>query len=155
MVMASIDIERLEAVLSTRVEDGTLGVGIAMAIVDGDKTAFVNVGQASKQESLRLDSHTLFEIGSVTKTFTGLRTHPEVDLFCFEVNCTATEPCNVCHLGGNFLVGVSYAVLDFEQHARRLAIVVQADRAGFDVVGVVGGRVGERCTRGAEHGDSR
>lgn len=47
-----------------------IGVGLAVVIVDGDDQNFVTTGFASKDTSKQIDKDSLFEIGSITKTFT-------------------------------------------------------------------------------------
>lgn len=44
--------------------------GMAIAITQNDKIHFFNYGMASKAENIKVTENTLFEIGSVTKTFT-------------------------------------------------------------------------------------
>lgn len=46
-------------------------VGLSMAIYDNGKTGFYNYGVTDKFEKRRPDKHSLYEIASLTKTFTG------------------------------------------------------------------------------------
>jgi len=48
------------------------GVGYAAVIVDGDKIEFINAGLADKKTGQKITEDSLFEIGSITKTFTAL-----------------------------------------------------------------------------------
>lgn len=58
--------------LQTRVLPDTIGVGLVVAIIDDKKRKIIHVGQADKHDSITLDETSLFEIGSITKTFTGV-----------------------------------------------------------------------------------
>lgn len=47
--------------------------GISIAVINGeDEVRFLNYGYSSKKESMEVNEHTLFEIGSTSKAFTGL-----------------------------------------------------------------------------------
>lgn len=48
------------------------GVGAAAVIIEGDKTAFITLGVMDKQSQQKITPDTLFEIGSISKTFTSL-----------------------------------------------------------------------------------
>lgn len=48
------------------------GVGLAAAMIDREGTRFAAAGRRSPSADVAIDSDTLFEIGSITKTFTSL-----------------------------------------------------------------------------------
>jgi serine-type D-Ala-D-Ala carboxypeptidase/endopeptidase len=64
---ATLDVASLQKALEQRVA-GQPGVGIIMGIIDRDTVTVLKAGSAGTERPL--DEHTLFEIGSVTKTFT-------------------------------------------------------------------------------------
>jgi serine-type D-Ala-D-Ala carboxypeptidase/endopeptidase len=64
--------DKLQATLVERIDKYTQGVGIAAFIVDEKGARFATHGSASATKSVPITPDTLFEIGSVTKTFTGL-----------------------------------------------------------------------------------
>jgi CubicO group peptidase (beta-lactamase class C family) len=57
-------------ILRTRVDSGR-SRGIAVGIFENGKRRFVSYGSAGPGRA-PLDEHTIFEIGSISKTFTGL-----------------------------------------------------------------------------------
>lgn len=57
--------------IKSRVDNGTI-TGIAVGVVDGDKTAYFSYGVRSLTGKEPVDEHSVFEIGSITKTFTGI-----------------------------------------------------------------------------------
>ena len=68
---ADTDAGNLEAALETRIEHAN-GIGYVVVIIDGDERRIVTVGLASKSTGEALTEDSLFEIGSITKTFTGI-----------------------------------------------------------------------------------
>ncbi|NNJ72814.1 MAG: serine hydrolase [Enterobacterales bacterium] len=69
-VRASSDIEQISKIINYKLNTEKLGVGVAVAVFDGEKTEFLNFGLSHKNPSQMVNSDTLFEIGSITKTFT-------------------------------------------------------------------------------------
>lgn len=57
--------------LEQRIEAGS-GVGLAVALVDNNNQDYIFAGQAAQDSEQSIDENSLFEIGSITKTFTGL-----------------------------------------------------------------------------------
>ncbi len=67
----NVDLKELEAALETRIDHGS-GVGYVVGIINGKERHILSVGKASLAEDRALNGDTLFEIGSITKTFTSL-----------------------------------------------------------------------------------
>ena len=57
--------------IKLRVDNGT-HAGIVVGIVDADKTEYFSYGVRSLTGKEPVDEHSVFEIGSITKTFTGI-----------------------------------------------------------------------------------
>jgi D-alanyl-D-alanine-carboxypeptidase/D-alanyl-D-alanine-endopeptidase len=62
---------KIDALAQPLVDSETV-VGLAVGIVDAGKTAVFGYGRASRSADKPPDGQTLFEIGSITKVFTGL-----------------------------------------------------------------------------------
>lgn len=61
---------QVEALLKHKIYVEKQGVGVAVVLFDGDKRQNIHLGFANKQRELPVSNNTLFEIGSITKTFT-------------------------------------------------------------------------------------
>ena len=71
-VQAQPNIRGVQDNLADRLAEGNiLGASIAYIYPDG-RTQFINRGSLSTDRERRIDEHTIFEIGSVSKTFTAL-----------------------------------------------------------------------------------
>ena len=70
-IAAPIDVENVETALKSRVNHGD-GVGVAVGIFDQGQHYFVSAGQVRKPNGDAPNEQSLFEIGSITKTFTGV-----------------------------------------------------------------------------------
>ena len=57
--------------IKLRVDNG-INTGIVVGIIDGDETAYFSYGVRSLIGKEPVDEHSVFEIGSITKTFTGI-----------------------------------------------------------------------------------
>ena len=57
--------------IKTRVDDGT-NPGIVVGVIDTDGTHFFSYGVKSLKDQSAVDENSVFEIGSITKTFTGI-----------------------------------------------------------------------------------
>lgn len=57
--------------IKLRVDNG-ISPGIVVGIIDGDKTQYYSYGIRSLSGKEPVDEHSVFEIGSITKTFTGI-----------------------------------------------------------------------------------
>ena len=67
----AIDIDTIKAALQTRVTHGD-AVGVAVGIIDNGQKYILSAGQVSRPDGDAPNEHSLFGIGSVTKTFTGI-----------------------------------------------------------------------------------
>lgn len=67
----SIIPEDVRTNIRQRVDNGTL-TGVVIGIIDGDKTEFFSYGVRSLTGKEPVNEHSVFEIGSITKTFTGI-----------------------------------------------------------------------------------
>ena len=65
------DVAELQAVLESRVNSHR-SVGLVVGLIDGKDTVITSVGLSDKQNQLAVDESSIFEIGSITKTFTGI-----------------------------------------------------------------------------------
>lgn len=59
---------QLRASLQSRVDSGEIA-GLVVAVIDGPESAVIGIGKTGATPP---DTHTVYEIGSITKTFTGL-----------------------------------------------------------------------------------
>lgn len=57
--------------IKSRVDNG-ISPGIVVGIIDGDKTEYYSYGVRSLTGKDPVNEHSVFEIGSITKTFTGI-----------------------------------------------------------------------------------
>jgi CubicO group peptidase (beta-lactamase class C family) len=62
----------IHAILMDRIDIQRRGVGLIVGVVNKDGRRIVAYGKTSKSDDRTPDGDTLFEIGSVTKTFTSL-----------------------------------------------------------------------------------
>src|SRR5690242_6249444 len=51
---------------------GHAALGLSVGIVDGDETYYLHYGSASTKRAEKPDAETVYEIGSITKVFTGI-----------------------------------------------------------------------------------
>lgn len=65
------DIALYEDAIQARMDAGH-GVGVAISIVDNDSQSFILKGMANPETGQKITDDNLFEIGSITKTFTGI-----------------------------------------------------------------------------------
>ena len=63
--------ESVKTNVQTRVTNGS-SAGIAIGVIDAQGTHFYNNGVKSLQTQEPVDKHSVFEIGTISKTFTGL-----------------------------------------------------------------------------------
>lgn len=62
--------DEIRAILKDRIDRAHRGVGIVVGIVDEKETRVIGYGKASADSTATVDGDTVFEIGSITKTFT-------------------------------------------------------------------------------------
>ena len=63
---------RIKEILTQRIEVDKQAVGLAAVIVNGDQVRIVTQGFQSLDKAVPITADTLFEVGSITKTFTAL-----------------------------------------------------------------------------------
>lgn len=61
----------IEKIISTYLAD-TNNTGVAIGIISGDSSKIFCFGRQQKSDTLKVSSSTIFEIGSITKTFTAI-----------------------------------------------------------------------------------
>src|SRR5262245_4372561 len=64
--------DEARAIIERRVVVEKHGVGIVLGIIDAHGTTIVTAGKAQLDGGRPLDGDTVFEIGSITKVFTGI-----------------------------------------------------------------------------------
>jgi CubicO group peptidase (beta-lactamase class C family) len=63
----------IDKILEQRLKEEPVGSAISVAVIDEKGTKFYNFGKTSKQkDASSADKNTVFEIGSITKVFTGI-----------------------------------------------------------------------------------
>lgn len=67
-----LDVKLLERNLQTRVSKDSLGVGLVVGVIDGEHNKVISVGKENISNNKLVNKESLFEIGSITKTFTGI-----------------------------------------------------------------------------------
>lgn len=67
---ASPEMNKLLQTVNHKINVEKLGVGAAIVVINGDNTEFHNFGFSQLENKTKVKTETLFEIGSITKTFT-------------------------------------------------------------------------------------
>ena len=67
---ADTGIDKVKQMLDYRLNNENASVGISAAIIEGDNVSYLNVGVINKANNTQTASNHLFEIGSISKTFT-------------------------------------------------------------------------------------
>jgi len=67
---ASPEINKLIQTVNHKINTEKVGLGAAIVVINGDKTEFHNFGLSRLENQAKVNTKTLFEIGSITKTFT-------------------------------------------------------------------------------------
>jgi CubicO group peptidase (beta-lactamase class C family) len=70
--MASTELKTIEKIITHKTSIEKQAVGVSVVIINGDKTEYLSLGLANKKSKEKISANTLFEIGSVSKTFTAL-----------------------------------------------------------------------------------
>jgi len=68
----ALNVQRLESHLQTRVAGDNIGVGLVVGVMHADKNNIISVGKANKYNAQGVNKESLFEIGSISKTFTSI-----------------------------------------------------------------------------------
>ncbi|MDC9722046.1 MAG: serine hydrolase [Urechidicola sp.] len=63
--------------IKSRVDEG-INVGIVVALIDGENVEYFSYGKADLKTGADVDENSIFEIGSISKTFTGIIVADEV-----------------------------------------------------------------------------
>ena len=66
-----IDQNRIDTLVNDTIKKSKTP-GVSIVLVNGDKTKYLSYGYANKEQDISTNSDTLFEIGSMSKAFTGL-----------------------------------------------------------------------------------
>ena len=66
------DIKNIEEIISHRINIEKQAVGVSVVLINGQNTEYLNLGLANRKSKTEINANTLFEIGSVSKIFTGL-----------------------------------------------------------------------------------
>jgi len=72
LLSAQPDTEAIRRILSSRIDEHKRSVGIVVGIIDSSGKRVIGYGKPAAGDSKPLDGDTVFEIGSITKAFTGL-----------------------------------------------------------------------------------
>jgi len=70
LVLASTDTDAIKALIEHKIMVEKKAVGVAIAIIENDKVKYLNFGISDQQSKHLITSDTIFEIGSISKTFT-------------------------------------------------------------------------------------
>lgn len=65
------NVDEIEAALKTRIENG-YAVGLTVGLVKDQQSYIISLGQSAKANGFEIDADNIFEIGSISKTFTGI-----------------------------------------------------------------------------------
>jgi serine-type D-Ala-D-Ala carboxypeptidase/endopeptidase len=69
---ASFSDDEIKAILRERIDVAKRGVGIVVGLIDDKGTRIISYGKPSVTSDIPLDGDSIFEIGSITKTFTAI-----------------------------------------------------------------------------------
>lgn len=72
LLTAQPDDAAIRAILASRIDEHKRGVGIVAGVIDSSGKRVITYGKRSAGDTRPLDGDTVFEIGSITKAFTGL-----------------------------------------------------------------------------------
>ncbi len=67
---AASDTNQILKIINHKISNEKMGLGVAVVVIDGDKTEFFSIGESHIESKRKVNNKTLFEIGSITKTFT-------------------------------------------------------------------------------------
>lgn len=69
---ASVDSKIIQDIIKHRLNVQKTAVGVSIAIIENDEVEYLNFGQTDLNTKQQVTSNTLFEIGSISKTFTSM-----------------------------------------------------------------------------------
>ena len=69
---AASESSRIEEIIKHKLNVEKNAIGVAVVVIDGDKTNFITAGTIGQQAQKEITRDSLFEIGSITKTFTSV-----------------------------------------------------------------------------------
>ncbi len=72
LLSAQSETEAIRSILASRIDQHKRAVGIVVGVIDNSGKRIVAYGKRAAGDTAPLDGDTLFEIGSITKAFTGL-----------------------------------------------------------------------------------
>jgi D-alanyl-D-alanine-carboxypeptidase/D-alanyl-D-alanine-endopeptidase len=85
LILFGFIIQAQESLISSQVKkhikarvDNNINVGIVVGIVDGDKVEYFSYGKTALKNGAEVDENSVFEIGSISKTFTAIMLADEV-----------------------------------------------------------------------------
>jgi len=70
--MASTELKTIEKIIIHKTNIEKQAVGVSVVLINGNQTEYLSLGLANKKSKEQINANTLFEIGSVSKTFTAL-----------------------------------------------------------------------------------
>jgi CubicO group peptidase (beta-lactamase class C family) len=85
LIFIGFSVQAQDALISTEVKDhikarvdNHINVGIVVGVVDGDKVEYFSYGKTALENGSDVDENSVFEIGSISKTFTTIMVADEV-----------------------------------------------------------------------------
>lgn len=70
--IASTELKTIEKIINHKTNIEKQTVGVSVVLINGDQTEYLNLGFSNKKTKQKINANTLFEIGSISKTFTAL-----------------------------------------------------------------------------------
>jgi len=70
--MASTELKTIEKIIIHKSNIEKQAVGVSVVLINGNQTEHLSLGLANKTSKEKINANTLFEIGSISKTFTAL-----------------------------------------------------------------------------------
>jgi len=70
--MASTELKSIERIITHKIFVEKQAVGVSVVLINGQQTEYLSLGLANKKSKEKINADTLFQIGSISKTFTAL-----------------------------------------------------------------------------------